>query len=55
MAHASEMLDLLASNRLRYAEIPSAVEYTEYSKRKGQRSSNAVKVVIELAYRRLTR
>jgi glycosyltransferase involved in cell wall biosynthesis len=55
MAHASEMLDLLASHRLRYAEIPSAVEYSEYSKRKGQRSSNAVKVVIELAYRRLTK
>ena len=55
MAHASEMLDLLAANRLRYAEIPSEVTYSEYSKRKGQRSSNAVKVVIELAYRRLTR
>ena len=55
MAHASEMLDLLAAHKLRYVEIPSEVKYTEYSRRKGQRSLNAVKIVIELAYRRLTK
>lgn len=55
MAHASEMLDLLAAHKLRYVEIPSEVKYTEYSRRKGQRSLHAVKIVLELAYRRLTK
>ncbi len=55
MAHASEMLDLIATHRLRYVEIPSEVKYTGYSMRKGQRSFNAVKIIFELAYRRLTR
>jgi glycosyltransferase involved in cell wall biosynthesis len=55
MAHASEMLDLIAAHKLRYAEIPSEVKYTTYSSRKGQRSLNAVKIVFEIAYRRLTR
>lgn len=55
MAHASEMLDLIAEQKLRHVEMASEVRYTKDSMRKGQRSLNAVKIIFEIAYRRLTR
>jgi polyprenyl-phospho-N-acetylgalactosaminyl synthase len=48
MAHASEILQQIASSRLPYVEVPVTVEYTPYSKAKGQRLSNSVNVVLEL-------
>ena len=44
MAHASEILDKIAKLRIRYAEVPVNVRYTAYSKRKGQKGSEAVKI-----------
>jgi len=48
MAHASEMLQQIAKSRLPYVEVPVTVEYTSYSKAKGQRLSNSVNIVLEL-------
>jgi polyprenyl-phospho-N-acetylgalactosaminyl synthase len=48
MAHASEILDQIAKSRLPYVEVPMTVEYTSYSKAKGQRLSNSVNIVLEL-------
>jgi glycosyltransferase involved in cell wall biosynthesis len=45
MAHASEILDEIGRNRLRYREIPVHVRYTAYSLQKGQRVADAPRVV----------
>lgn len=48
MAHASELLQLVARHQLRYKEIPVTITYTDYSMAKGQSSWNAIKIVIDL-------
>lgn len=48
MAHASEILNYIATHKIRYIEFPVTITYTEYSIQKGQRSSNALRVVMEL-------
>ena len=45
MAHASEILDEIARLKLRFVEVPVRVLYTEYSLRKGQTSSAAVRIL----------
>lgn len=53
MAHASEILHLIARHRLRYREVPVTIRYTEYSMAKGQSVWNAVNILWEdLLYRR---
>lgn len=48
MAHASELLGVLARGRLRYCEAPVTVIYSEYSRSKGQSSINAVNILVDL-------
>lgn len=48
MAHASEILNHIASHKIKYIEFPVTITYTEYSIQKGQRSSNALRVLMEL-------
>lgn len=48
MAHASELLQQIATSGLPYAEVPVTVRYTVYSKAKGQKLSNSVNIVLEL-------
>jgi glycosyltransferase involved in cell wall biosynthesis len=55
MAHASEIVDQFYNSRLPYREIPVRIRYTEYSLRKGQRSSAALKVAFDYLLGRLTR
>lgn len=47
MAHASELLDQIARARLPYRELPVSVRYTDYSLAKGQRSTDAVRVLAD--------
>jgi glycosyltransferase involved in cell wall biosynthesis len=44
MAHASEILDEIGRLKLRYCELPMRIVYTDYSLRKGQRSSAAFQI-----------
>lgn len=55
MAHASEILAQIARARLRVAEYPITVLYTDYSRAKGQRLGNAVNILGELLLGRLER
>lgn len=48
MAHASEILQQIAKSRLPYVEVPVTVDYTSYSKAKGQRLSNSLSILLEL-------
>lgn len=48
MAHASEILAVVATQRMRYVEMPVQVVYSDYSRRKGQSPVNAVNIVFDL-------
>lgn len=47
MAHASELLDQIVRHELRYEEVPVHVRYTEYSRRKGQSSFAALRILAD--------
>jgi glycosyltransferase involved in cell wall biosynthesis len=53
MAHASEILEEIARHKLRVAEVPVTITYTEYSLAKGQRLSNSINILLELFLGRL--
>ena len=48
MAYASELLALISSSGLPYAEHPVTIDYTEYSMHKGQRSINSVNIAMDI-------
>jgi glycosyltransferase involved in cell wall biosynthesis len=52
-AHATEFLDHLRLQRLRYREIPSTIRYTAYSIRKGQPISNGLDIILDLLLRKV--
>lgn len=53
MAYASELLSAIVPNGLSYTEVPTTVNYTDYSRAKGQRNINAVNILFDLAVRRV--
>lgn len=55
MAHASEILDEIASKGLRYSEFPVTITYTDYSIAKGQRVLNSVSIVKDQLMGRLVK
>lgn len=55
MAHASEILDEINRNRLRYYEVPVSIRYTDYSKAKGQSSLAAAKILFKYFIGKLMR
>jgi hypothetical protein len=52
-AHATEILDLLKRSRLSWVEVPVAIHYTDYSRRKGQSVFNGFNILIDLVLRRV--
>lgn len=48
MAHASEILHQIARSGLHYTEVPVTIKYTRYSVAKGQRSSEAISILLDL-------
>lgn len=51
MAHASEIVAEIGRNKLRYAEMPVHVVYTEYSRSKGQSIWNSVNILSDLYFK----
>ncbi len=47
MAHASQIIDQIVAERLRFQEIPVEIRYTEYSTGKGQGTGGAVRVAFD--------
>lgn len=47
MAHASEILDQIVRQEMRYEEVPVHVRYTDYSRRKGQSSFAALRILAD--------
>jgi glycosyltransferase involved in cell wall biosynthesis len=55
MAHASELLEIIAEKKYSYKEIPVTIEYTDYSRSKGQSIINAVNIGIDMLLRKFTK
>lgn len=55
MAHASEIISLIAQHKLRVVELPVTVTYSEYSLRKGQKTRHALRVLADLFTAKLSR
>lgn len=55
MAHASEILWLVKENDLVYKEVAVTIEYTSYSRRKGQSMWNAVNIIFDLLFKKINR
>lgn len=53
MAYASELLNKISAAGLRWAELPTTVLYSDYSRAKGQRNINAVNILFDLALARV--
>lgn len=55
MAHATEFLLLVKKNKLKYAEVPVQIRYTEYSKQKGQKNFHSFKVLQDILLHKIFR
>lgn len=55
MAHASEILEIIADKKYRYIEIPVTIEYTEYSQSKGQSIINAINIGFDTLLRKVSK
>lgn len=55
MAHATEFLWLIKKNKLRYAEVPVFIHYSDYSKEKGQTVWSSFRIVIDLFLNKIFR
>jgi len=49
--HASEIIDKIALYGLSYVEVPVFINYTEYSKVKGQKITNSIKILLKMLFR----
>lgn len=53
MAHASQIIDLVARSGLRVRQYPTSIRYTEYSMRKGQHASASARILFHYAISRI--
>ncbi|MFA5133799.1 MAG: glycosyltransferase family 2 protein [Patescibacteria group bacterium] len=51
MAHASDIIHEIARLGLKFKEVPVTVKYTDYSIRKGQKISGALKIIFDLMFK----
>lgn len=51
MAHASELIDQIGGDKARWAEYPTHIVYTDYSKAKGQSVLNSINILVELLFK----
>lgn len=50
MAHASELLSLIAKHRLTFVEVAATTTYTPYSLAKGQTMTSSIRILFDLLY-----
>lgn len=55
MTHASEVTHRIADGGYKYKEVPVTINYSEYSKSKGQSSLNAVNIVFDLLMHKVSK
>lgn len=52
-AHATELLDQARRHKLRIQEVPVAIRYTDYSRRKGQRAADSLNILVDIILRKV--
>lgn len=55
MAHASEILEIISKQNYRYKEVPVTIEYSDYSRAKGQTLINAINIGFDTLLRKITK
>jgi polyprenyl-phospho-N-acetylgalactosaminyl synthase len=50
--HASEILDEIARKKIPFREVPVFIDYSDYSKTKGQKMRNSIKIFLKMIFRR---
>lgn len=55
MEHASEFIEEIRRNRLRFKEVPVTIKYTDYSRARGQSSLNAIRIFFRMVIQKLVR
>ena len=55
MAHASEIIEIVAARKYSYREVPVTIAYTDYSRSKGQPVINAVNIAFDTLLRKVSR
>jgi hypothetical protein len=53
MTYASELLEEAKRLWYKIVEIPVNIKYTKYSLSKGQKNTNAIKILLELIYQKI--
>jgi glycosyltransferase involved in cell wall biosynthesis len=53
MEHASDIIDEITRNKLRYCERPVHITYSDYSLAKGQKTSNFIKIALKVILKKL--
>lgn len=53
MEHASEIIDEITHHRLRYVECPVTIVYSDYSLKKGQKTSNFIRIALKIILKKL--
>ncbi len=53
MAHATEILSIIRRQKLRHAEVPVRIRYTDYSRRKGQSIWSGFRIFFDLLLNKL--
>ena len=48
MSHPVQLLMLTAAGKLKYTEYPVAIHYSDYSKKKGLKNKDGIKILIEI-------
>lgn len=52
MEHASQIVEEIKRNKLKYVEVPVTITYTDYSMAKGQSSWNSIKIGMRMIFRK---
>ena len=50
MTHASEILDIISSEKISFKEVPVNIKYTEHSMKKGQSSWNSINIALRMIW-----
>nr|MBA4405422.1 glycosyltransferase family 2 protein [Nanoarchaeum sp.] len=53
MEHASEILEQIKNKKLRYKEVPVIIKYSEETLKKGQKNSNAIRILFKMIMAKL--
>jgi len=50
MAYASELMDIISMKKINFMEVPVNIKYSDYSIKKWQKNSNAIKIALKMIW-----